>query len=123
MSIVRVIDSENLGDFMADFVNEETQTTAFFIDTALVYQTPKDTTQAARSWNASLVSEDNSLVDHGTIGAAVSNGTAEIQRSQPYKKIFIQNMQPYIGRLNSGWSLQQRNPGYIERIILQAANR
>lgn len=120
--MIRVIDSVNLDDFLADFVNDETKKTAVFIDTALVMQTPKDTTQAARSWNVSLVSEDSSLIDHGTVAAAISNGTSEIQRAQPYKRIIIQNMQPYIGRLNSGWSLQAP-AGFVERIILQAANR
>jgi len=120
--MIRVIDSVNLDDFMADFVNDETKKTAVFIDTALVMQTPKDTTQAASSWNVSLVAADNSKVNHGSPAAAISDGDAKIRSAQPYKRILIQNMQPYIGRLNSGWSLQAP-AGFVERIILQAANR
>jgi len=120
--MIRVIDSVNLQDFLDDFVLEDTKQTSVFIDTALVLQTPKDTTQAASSWNVSLVAADNSKVNHGSPAAAVNDGQSKINSAQPYKRILIQNMQPYIGRLNNGWSLQAP-AGYVERIILQAANR
>jgi hypothetical protein len=120
--MIRVIDSQNLNGFLDEFVLEETKKTAVFIDTALVLQTPKDTTQAASSWNVSLVAADNSKVNHGSPAAAISDGEAKIRSAQPYKRILIQNMQPYIGRLNNGWSLKAP-AGYVERIILQAANR
>jgi ABC-type uncharacterized transport system substrate-binding protein len=103
-------------------VLDDAKKTAVFIDTALILQTPKDTTQAASSWNVSLVTADNSKVNHGSPAAAVNDAQAKINTAQKYKRILIQNMQPYIGRLNNGWSLQAP-AGYVERIILQAANR
>lgn len=122
MSYSQIIDEVDLESFIDNFVLQETQETAIYVDQQLVSQTPKDTSQAARSWNVSLVNADNSKVVHGTTASAVSNAENKIKSAQPYKLIFIQNMQPYIGRLNAGWSLQAPS-GYIDNIILEAANR
>ncbi len=120
--MIRIIDSVDFGDFLDEFVLDDAKKTAVMIDSMLVSQTPVDTGAAKSSWNVSLVTADNSIVNHGSPAAAVNDAQAKINTAQKYKRILIQNMQPYIGRLNNGWS-RQAPSGYVERIILQAANR
>lgn len=120
--MIRIVDSVNFGDFLDEFVLDDAKKTAVMIDSMLVSQTPVDTGRAKSSWNVSLVTTDNSIVNHGSPAAAESDAKTKINAAQKYKRIFIQNMQPYIGRLNNGWS-DQVPSGYVEKIILQAANR
>lgn len=118
---IRINDSTNLQAFMDGFVLEEAQKIGVYIDTALVLEMPKDTTAAASSVNVSLSTNNDSIVDHGSPAAAISDGNEKIKQARPYVKIIIQDMQPYIGRLNDGHSLQAPR-GFIDRIFLRAAN-
>lgn len=95
------------------------------IDRRVVLETPRDTGSAKASWLASVGRPDNRIVnidDDSELSAsqliAIENGAAEIKKSKGFDTIYICNNQPYIKRLNEGWSLQAPS-NYIDAIIAE----
>jgi hypothetical protein len=61
------------------------------------------------------------IPDSSTVKAAlqaIETGAANINQAKAYDTIYIQNLQPYIERLNEGWS-EQAPAKYIDSIIEQ----
>jgi hypothetical protein len=98
------------------------------IDRRVVQETPRDTGSAKASWLVSVNQPDNAIVDKD--GEDV--GTAELQAIQTGASkaklftsgdtLYIQNNQPYIERLNEGYSAQAGS-GYIDAIINEEVRR
>ena len=98
------------------------------IDRRVVQETPRDTGSAKASWLVSVNQPDNTIVDKD--GEDV--GTAELQAIQAGATkaklftsgdvLYIQNNQPYIDRLNEGYS-SQAGTGYIDAIINEEVRR
>jgi len=110
---------ENSFSISAEFAEEfgkDAQSIALAIDTQVVNQTPRDTGAASGSWLVSVDKIDETETDNLSRAEALSQGAVQIAASQPYQTIYIQNMQPYIVRLNEGWS-QQAPSKYIDTII------
>jgi hypothetical protein len=92
------------------------------IDRRLVRETPRDTGSAKASWIASTGSPSNAVNDienpGGAENLAISQGVAAISKAKDFDTIYISNNQPYIVRLDQGWSQQQPNP-FIDAIIAE----
>lgn len=98
------------------------------IDRRVVLETPRDTGSAKASWIVSTNSDDSSIVEwEGSVSsaetAAIEQGAFESAEFKSGDTLYIQNNQPYINRLNEGWSKQAETPGYIDAIIEQEVNR
>lgn len=112
-----------------DFTAQETRKLALAIDRRVVQETPFDEGTAKRNWLVSVDQPNGQVVDAGGAAlsvaemAAIEQGAAEIRGAKVFTRIYIQNNVPYIERLNEGWSAQQEDPGYIDRIIAQEVAR
>lgn len=111
-----------------DFTAQETRKLALAIDRRVVQETPFDEGTAKRSWLVSVDQVDNRIVDAGGVDLstaemqAIEQGAAEIRGAKVFTRIFIQNNQPYIERLNEGWSAQAPTK-YVDTIIAQEVAR
>lgn len=96
--------------------------------TDLVLHTPVDTSKALSSWIVTFDKPSDYVGKahyEGTKGStqeasaakAISIGRAELKKKKVGQSIFITNNQPYIVRLNNGWSNQQP-AGFVERSSL-----
>jgi hypothetical protein len=114
-------------------VSEVAASTALVIVSDLAYMTPVDTSKALSSWIVSL-DEPSELTPEEGHFVGVSGSTQDesaqatidaaqrvLAQKQPGQPVFITNNQPYIVRLNSGYSKQQP-AGFVERSILIARN-
>lgn len=115
MSFEHLLD---VGEFIGEFVLEETQKLALAIDRDVVRETPVDTSAARGSWLASVGSPDDTEVTNKSPDTAISQAEIAIKSARPYQLVYIQNTKPYIVRLNEGWS-QQAPAKYIDAIILK----
>lgn len=108
--------------FIADFVLDETKKLALKIDRDLILQTPIDTSNAASKWVVTVGYKKESREPEEIKGqsAAIEQGQSEISRAREYQDIFIQNIEPYIGRLNDGYS-QKAPSKYVDTIIARRA--
>lgn len=115
-------------------INKAASDAAIFMAETLVaelaYTTPVDTSQALSSWIVTLEapSKDRKFPHYyGEFGSSQAASAAEtirlakeaLKNKKPGQAIWITNNQPYIVRLNQGWS-QQQPAGFIERAILIA---
>lgn len=119
MSFERLI---SIRDDLDNFVLEETQKLALAIDRDVVRETPVDTSAARGSWLGSVGTPDDTDVTNKSPEAAIAQVQAVVNNARPYQLIYIQNTKPYINRLNNGWSEQQPQPLYIDRIIVRNVN-
>jgi hypothetical protein len=109
---------------VSDEVSRVSRIIGINIDRRVVNETPFDTTSAKRSWLVSVGQPDNRVVDvdEGDVSTAalqaIEIGAANINQAKAYDTIYIQNLQPYIERLNEGWS-EQAPAKYIDSIIEQ----
>uniref|UniRef100_A0AAU6W0T0 Tail completion protein n=1 Tax=Pseudomonas phage Pavpe01 TaxID=3138545 RepID=A0AAU6W0T0_9VIRU len=94
----------------------------------LAYKTPVDTSQALSSWivtlddPASIVGKAHYPGEKGSTQKAsaaetIAAAQAALKNKKPGQHIFITNNQPYIKRLNDGYSKQQA-AGFVERAAL-----
>lgn len=96
----------------------------------LAYHTPVDSSQALSNWDVTL--DSPATAKHGPHfpGKQGSTQKASAQETidrakrilatkQPGQRIFITNNQPYINRLNNGYSAQVP-AGFVERAVLLA---
>lgn len=94
----------------------------------LVYHTPVDTSKALSSWIVTLDNPSDYVGKAHFVGsqgstqqasaqAAIAEGKKVLASKKPKQKIFITNNQPYIRRLNDGWSKQQP-AGFVQRSTL-----
>lgn len=107
--------------FLDEFLLEDVQAMAAQIDRELINETPKDTVQAAGNWTVSVVSPNDVAPDTKSTGVAISTGQEKINSLKKKQRLFIQNMTPYIQRLDEGHSLQAPS-GFVQRIITRATN-
>lgn len=94
----------------------------------LAYHTPVDTSQALSSWIVTL-NDPTGIVGkahYPGLGGSTQNASARetielakrmLANKKPGQKIYITNNQPYIKRLNDGYSAQQP-AGFVERAAL-----
>lgn len=111
----------NIGTFLDEFVTEDIQKVAAQIDRELVMETPKDTVQAAGNWLVTVGTPSDATPNTNSAGAAITQGQSAINSLRPRQKLYIQNLTPYIQRLDEGHSLQAPR-GFIQRIITRAVN-
>ena len=114
-------------------VSEVAASTAMVIVSDLAYSTPVDTSQALSSWIVSLDDPSVATVQGGYFTGSEGSTQDEsaqqtidaaqtvLTQKKPGQPIFITNNQPYIKRLNSGYS-KQAPAGFVERSILIARN-
>lgn len=107
---------------IGEFVGDTKRTLALDIDRRCVLETPRDTGAASGDWLASVGSPNNSGSDNLDRQAAINQGSAVISGADDYETIYIQNNEPYIQRLNEGWS-EQAPSGYIDKIITEEVAR
>lgn len=102
--------------------------TALAIVGDLAYKTPVDTSQALSNWITTLDSPSTAkILPHfpGVQGSTQRASAAEtinaakrvLVNKKPGQPIFITNNQPYIKRLNDGYS-GQAPAGFVERAVL-----
>lgn len=116
----------------ADSINESASAlaakVALTIVADLAYKTPVDSSQALSSWIVTLdqPSTDKRLPFYpGEFGSTqtasaqetINSAKAVLANKKPGRIIFITNNQPYIKRLNEGYS-SQAPAGFVERAIL-----
>lgn len=93
----------------------------------LAFKTPVDTSQALSSWivtldsPSSIVGKAHYPGEYGSTQKASAQETLRIGKmtllqKKPGQVIYITNNQPYIVRLNEGWS-QQQPAGFVERAV------
>lgn len=98
------------------------------IDRRVVEETPRDTGSAKASWLVSVNQPNNDIVnkDGEDVGIAemqaIQAGAAQASGFKSGDTLYIQNNQPYIVRLNEGWS-ENADSGYIDEIIEQEVRR
>lgn len=94
----------------------------------LAYKTPVDTSQALSDWQVTLGEPAAGKIGAhfpGTKGSTRNASAAEtinlakavLAKKKPGQPIYITNNQPYIRRLNDGYS-QQAPAGFVERAVL-----
>ncbi len=110
-------------DTLNEWVEEDTEKLAVNIDRRLVLETPRDEGTAAASWIVSLNRPDHSVNTTTDPTAAIAAAQREIEGFSAGNTLYIQSNQPYIVRLNEGWSQQQANPGFIDDIVREELNR
>lgn len=89
------------------------------IDRRVVLETPRDTGSAKSSWLVSIGQPNTSTVETeegAAIPAALEQGAITTSRYKSGDTMYIQNNQPYIQRLNEGYS-EQAPSRYIDQII------
>lgn len=114
---------------LEDHVSAVSKKLMIDIDRRVVLETPVDTASAKRSWVAGVnrsPTEVFDLPDGSNINAAESQAIQQaestIGRAKAFDAIYINNNQPYIERLNDGWS-NQAPSRYIDNIISQEVSR
>lgn len=101
---------------------------AINIDRRVVNETPRDTGSAKASWLVTINESTNEIVDGDgeelatAALEAIEKGAAESLAFVCGDTLFIQNNQPYINRLNEGWS-EQAPIGFIDDIIKEEVKR
>lgn len=94
----------------------------------LAYHTPVDTSKALSNWIVSIGGPTFKRIDPYFFGEGGSSRNASAQETiaaakamlankKPGQSIFITNSQPYIRRLNEGYS-RQAPAGFVERAAL-----
>lgn len=73
--------------------------------TRVVRRTPIDTGKARASWNGSIGAAESNNIDLKT-SKDRNDYIAVISQLKPGEKYFLANGQPYIDRLEYGWSIQ-----------------
>lgn len=108
--------------------NEAAKKVALTVISDLAYKTPVDTSQAISNWVLTIGRRAVSTIKphfpgkHGSSYRASAAETialakVQLQSKKPGQVIWIQNLLPYIKRLNDGYSAQQP-AGFVERAVL-----
>lgn len=111
-----------------DTISQTGRKLAINIDRRLVQETPRDTGSAKASWLVAIGSPRNDIVDvnGGDVDTAalqaIENGAAEASKLKSGDTLYITNNQPYIDRLNEGWS-EQAPSKFVDSIIEEEARR
>lgn len=116
-------------DDLEDHVSAVSKKLMIDIDRRVILETPVDTASAKRSWVAGVngsPTEVFDLPDGSNINAAESQAIQQaestISRAKAFDTIYVVNNQPYIERLNDGWS-NQAPSRYVDNIIAQEVSR
>lgn len=121
-------DVDKLADKIGQAASDHAVETALTIVGDLAYHTPVDTSQALSNWDVTI--ESPATGKHGphfpgkqgstyrqSAAETLSLAKAALKNKKPGQSIFIANNQPYIKRLNDGYS-QQVPAGFVERAVL-----
>lgn len=97
--------------------------------TALVYETPVDTSKALSNWGltraglgpyrAAYSEGEGGSTQSQSANAAIAAAEAILARIKPGEVLTLYNAAPYIQKLNDGYS-KQAPAGFIERMLLKA---
>lgn len=112
----------NIAQLISNEVRSLRNRLALRIDTRLVNETPRDTSEARLAWNISVGTPNNAQINMQDDGTVMAQAISTINSAPTYTRLYIQNTKPYIDRLNNGWSLQAPSK-YVERIIAQEVAR
>ncbi|AXC34262.1 tail completion or Neck1 protein [Escherichia phage Shy] len=93
----------------------------------LAYTTPVDTSKALSSWEVTLDAPSSNVgkahypgekgsTRNASAAETIAQAKAVLANKKPGQKIYITNNQPYIKRLNDGYSAQQ-SAGFVERCL------
>lgn len=117
MSFKRELSISNVGD---EWIKEEIQEVGVNLLSALSVKTPVDEGTAVYSWIVSIGTKDDSEKTSDSKEAAraqmVSIEAPKLSRAVAGIDVFVQNNQPYIGRLNDGYS-QKAPKNFVEESI------
>lgn len=110
-------------------IAQDVRKTAFVVLQGVTLKTPKDTGLATSSWllgisNAPTEQPLTSVSADQSAGAAQAKGLVIIGQypNNALPDLWIVNNQPYIGRLNDGYS-EQTPAKFVEASISEAVNR
>lgn len=106
---------------------------ALFLEGALLWDTPVDTSQALSNWTLTLGAPDYEFIgphvpgEHGStqtasIAEAYSLAKAAAAKKKPGQEIWLSNNAPYIVDLNAGSSLQAP-AGYVQSCVFRARSQ
>lgn len=107
---------------LEDVISQEGRKLGVNIDRRLVLETPRDTGSAKASWLVAYGQPSNKIVDVNgneadtAAAQAIEKGALEASKFKAGDTLYITNNQPYIERLNEGWS-EQAPSRYIDQII------
>lgn len=113
---------------LEDVISQEGRKLGVNVDRRLVQETPRDTGAAAASWFAAYGQPSNEVFDVNGGDAdtaalqAIEQGAATASRFKAGDVLFITNNQPYIERLNEGYS-KKAPSRYIDQIIEEEVRR
>lgn len=110
--------------------SEISKQTALFLEGALLWDTPVDTSQALSNWELTLGAPSYKFIgphvpgEHGStqtasIAEAYSLAKSVASKKRPGQEIWLSNNAPYIVDLNSG-SSAQAPAGYVQSCIFRA---
>lgn len=111
-----------------DFITTTARKIGVNIDRRVVLETPRDTGTAKASWLVTIGQPTNATVEKEgeDVGQAqtqaIAQGAATVGRFKSGQVLYIQNNQPYIERLNEGYS-DQAPSHYVDSIIMEEVNR
>ena len=110
---------------LTSFVSQEIRKLGIRIDQGVVLGTPVDTGAARGSWLVGIGTAPKGKGDNDQAGfKAIQQGISTIGTypTTELPLLWIVNNQPYIGRLNDGWSLKAPSK-YIDAVIQKAVRR
>lgn len=116
-------------DDLEDHVSAVSKKLMIDIDRRVVFETPVDTASAKRSWVAGVNRSPTEVFDlpggsniNAAESQAIQQAESTISRAKAFDTIYVVNNQPYIERLNDGWS-NQAPSRYVDNIIAQEVAR
>ena len=113
---------------LGDVISQEGRKLGVNVDRRLIQETPRDTGSAKASWLVAYSQPSNDVVDvnGGDVDTAalqaIEKGAATASRFKAGDVLFITNNQPYIERLNEGYS-EQAPSRYVDQIIEEEVRR
>lgn len=108
-----------------DAVSETGRKLALNIDRRVINETPRDTGSAKASWLAAIGQPSNEIVnttESTAVLQAIELGAAVASGFESGDVLYITNNQPYIERLNEGWS-EQAPSMFVDAIIAEEVRR
>lgn len=127
-----LLDLANRMDKLSKSVNKVASDAAVKVALTIVgelaYKTPVDSSKALSSWFVTLGSPSTTIGQAHFVGQdgstknasaaeTLANAKAVLANKKPNQIIYISNNQPYIKRLNNGYSEQQA-AGFVERAVM-----
>lgn len=127
-----LLDLANRLEKKANAIDEAASKTAVNTTLAIVgdlaYRTPVDTSQALSGWQVTLEEPATGRIGphypgvqgssyRASAAQTINNAKAVLKNKKPGQAVYITNNEPYIRRLNDGYS-GQAPAGFVERSVL-----